>query len=537
MEAEIHVLTRCHRLLHHGVHRLDHRRCATARVIAAQQIPAQPLNDEGLCGLEHLGFGAPEAVNRLLGIANQKHAGRFARPGARIGGQPAVQRLPLQRIGVLEFVDEQLAHTGIHALLHPARELGIPQQPLGCGLQIVHVDPAAFPLELGVDPQQHPGQAREALVVHPGAVLIAGFAQTLQLRFCGLRRVVLRQVLAQAVFAGHKERLAQHRQTLNHGAGLIGQRKSIDHFVRGLLGCFEWLAAQSLGPGEPALPHGIAEQRGFRFVHRGQIGPEFGEGLDRGLDHTAGVRHGEFDALLQRVLQRLEGLMASVFGHAVEEVLMFLRRVEQRLVQARPDQRRGALIVFEQLVRQWQSKLFQHRQRRPTQQGREPAVEGSDLHPSAGGQHAVVESAQILCPGRSLLGAEAPGLQQRNTFRIAQSGAAAQLALQALAHLASSFFGEGDGEDVLRRCAGQQGPNDAGDQHPGLARARTGFHRHGPGRIAGHGVKGVTAGGLAIDAVGRGHVRAHAALQSSRRQRPRAAQCSHTRPSPNAGMA
>jgi hypothetical protein len=61
--------------------------------------------------------------------------------------------------------------------------------------------------------------------------------------------------------------------------------------------------------------------------------------------------------------------------------------------------------------------------------------------------------------------------------------------LQALAHLARRLLGEGDGQDLMRLRAGQQRAQHARDQHPGLARAGAGLHRHAAPRVAGHGVE------------------------------------------------
>jgi hypothetical protein len=46
---------------------------------------------------------------------------------------------------------------------------------------------------------------------------------------------------------------------------------------------------------------------------------------------------------------------------------------------------------------------------------------------------------------------------------------------EAVAHLAGRGAGEGDGEDVVRLDAGEQQPDDARHQHPGLARAGAGL--------------------------------------------------------------
>ena len=160
------------RLAHDGVDRANHRQRVAPGVVAAEQVAAQPLDDKGLRGAKHLRLGAAKAVNALLGITHQKHAGRRAR--AAIAAQPRRQRLPLQRIGVLELVNHQVANARIQPLLHPAGQHHIAQHDLRGALDVVHIDPAALALELGVLRQQHARQARHALLVAPSFMLLAG---------------------------------------------------------------------------------------------------------------------------------------------------------------------------------------------------------------------------------------------------------------------------------------------------------------------------------------------------------------------------
>ena len=146
------------------------------RVVAAEQIATEPLHDEGLRRAEHLRLGATETVDALFGIADDEDAGRGAAcPG--IAAEPFVQSLPLQRVGVLEFVDQQVFDACIEPFLHPAGEHGIRQHDQRGPLDVVHVDPAAFALqgcELG---DQQSRQSSHALVVQPGVVLRGGRRQ------------------------------------------------------------------------------------------------------------------------------------------------------------------------------------------------------------------------------------------------------------------------------------------------------------------------------------------------------------------------
>ena len=68
-------------------------------------------------------IGAPELVNRLLGIAHQEQlAGRrrHSQPGSflRIAGRQQNQNLRLQGIGVLKLVDEDVRVAALQILAH-----------------------------------------------------------------------------------------------------------------------------------------------------------------------------------------------------------------------------------------------------------------------------------------------------------------------------------------------------------------------------------------------------------------------------------
>ena len=61
----------------------------------------------------------------------------------------------------------------IQPLLHPARQHRVAQHEQGGALYVVHVHPAALALEGSKFGNQHAGQARHALLVAPGGVLVA----------------------------------------------------------------------------------------------------------------------------------------------------------------------------------------------------------------------------------------------------------------------------------------------------------------------------------------------------------------------------
>ena len=106
------------RLLHHLIHPIHDGGRIAACVVAVEQIALQTRLHKRLRGFEHLRFSTAETVNALLGVAHKEHANRLA--SARITRQPRIERLPLQRIGILKFVNQQVANLGIQTLLHPA---------------------------------------------------------------------------------------------------------------------------------------------------------------------------------------------------------------------------------------------------------------------------------------------------------------------------------------------------------------------------------------------------------------------------------
>jgi len=148
------------RLSHHAVEGVDHPGCVAAGVVAGEQGAIKGLDHEALRRLEYPWVSAPEAVDALLGVAHQKDLDRLApaQAPARAGvsRQPRLQGLPLQRAGVLELVHQQLANLAVQALLDPAREFLVTQEPSGCQLQIDHVGLPTLGLELRVLAEQDP---------------------------------------------------------------------------------------------------------------------------------------------------------------------------------------------------------------------------------------------------------------------------------------------------------------------------------------------------------------------------------------------
>ena len=101
----------------HGIDELQHALRIAACMVAAQASATQLLGNKTLGVLKHLGLSTPKAVNALLGVADNKNRGRARSPG--ITANPCFQRFPLQGVGVLKFIDQEVAHLRIQALANP----------------------------------------------------------------------------------------------------------------------------------------------------------------------------------------------------------------------------------------------------------------------------------------------------------------------------------------------------------------------------------------------------------------------------------
>ena len=367
-------------LPHDGVDGGNHALRVAARVVAAQEVTTQAIAHKCLCGDKHLRLGPAKAVDALLGVAHDEHAGR-GRPTtrARIARQPRVQRLPLQRVGVLKLIDQQVANARIEPLLHPAGEDGVGQHDQGRALHIVHVHPAVLLLDGHKLRNQAARQPGHALLVLPGLVLAAGGEQALQLGLGLLRGGELLQVLRQAVFLGHEHGLAQHVQALVQ----VGAGQRVDDGVRRLLRGLVGLGAQSAGTVAPTLLAGCILQGLGRLCKRRQFGVRLLKRRHRGIDHPRNVGQIKLHPLGQRRCQRLVRLRSAMAGHHSFVVGTQAGAVGHGLQKRGPHLTHGLGIVFQQLKVRGQPLLLQQRQRGRAQQRGKPAVEGADLHRAA----------------------------------------------------------------------------------------------------------------------------------------------------------
>ena len=105
----------------HTIDGIHHRAGVAPRVVAAEQCATQVLH-QGLRVDKDPWLGIAKAVNALFGVAHDeqaRHVGAAAR--TRIIAQPFFQNLPLQRAGVLKFINQQMPYLRVELLLHPSR--------------------------------------------------------------------------------------------------------------------------------------------------------------------------------------------------------------------------------------------------------------------------------------------------------------------------------------------------------------------------------------------------------------------------------
>ena len=101
----------------HRVDQLHHRLRIAARMVATQAVATEFLGNKKFGILKHLRLSTAKAVNALLGVADDKNRGRARSPG--ITADPGLQRFPLQGVGVLKFIDQQVPHLRIQTLTNP----------------------------------------------------------------------------------------------------------------------------------------------------------------------------------------------------------------------------------------------------------------------------------------------------------------------------------------------------------------------------------------------------------------------------------
>jgi hypothetical protein len=139
----------------------------------------------------------------------------------------------------------------------------------------------------------------------------------------------------------------------------------------------------------------------------------------------------------------------------------------------------------------------------------EPAMEGLDRDRKPCGGNAFVELARRIDRRARRVERQAAHLQEVDNACVVGLCQLLQLAHQPRAHLLRRTARERDREDLAGRGAGQELPDDAAHQQPGLAAARAGLDHDGALRIA-----GAARERCRVDCVVVGKVAAHAASAS-----------------------
>ena len=129
----------------HGIDQLHHALRIAAGMVTAQAVATQLLNNKPFGILKHLGLGTPKAVNALFGVTDYKN--RRSPRSPRITANPGLQGLPLQGVGVLKFIDQQVPHLRIQALANPCAAARVRQQTLRGQFQIIHIQPRTLALQ------------------------------------------------------------------------------------------------------------------------------------------------------------------------------------------------------------------------------------------------------------------------------------------------------------------------------------------------------------------------------------------------------
>ena len=188
-----------------------------------------------------------------------------------------------------------------------------------------------------------------------------------------------------------------------------------------------------------------------------QLGKVRGDRLYRLLHHAVRIGQAKLHALDQRCLQSFVGLRTAMRHHHGAKVLPQRLAGRHLGVKAPPHQGARRAVVFEQLVVHGQAQALQHRHRGRAQQGGKPAVKRTNLHRTPTGQHRAVQIGQLLALVRAGLRVGRYGHTAHAQFGLQRgvvgAGEFEQPLVEALAHLAGGFFGEGNGQNLVRAHA------------------------------------------------------------------------------------
>ena len=190
----MHIAGQCAK---HLIDHLDQRRGVAPRFVLPHCSRVPRLPQPVLCGIKQAYVGAAKAVDRLLRVAHQEH--RRPRAIAAVGVEPAAQRRPLQRVGVLEFIEQQVLDARVKALVQIGGVITVSQKLRRLPLDIVEVDRGArrFEMLIGID---------EGVAEHKGITVEVADAALQQCRFSVLHGAGEGSVQVQIpLFAGRAE--------------------------------------------------------------------------------------------------------------------------------------------------------------------------------------------------------------------------------------------------------------------------------------------------------------------------------------------
>ena len=475
------------RVREQGIDEIDDRRRRAPGPVQRQNGRAQPLLQPAGGGTQQLRVGAAEAVDALLGVADDEGAAAAAGVAGGHLLQQRQQQAPLGRTGVLELVEQQVIDALVQAVADP---LGIAvrgQQAVSAPFQ---VGEAERPLrrQLGVQGLQR----RHAQGQGRAGALQAGPVQTVPAP--GFHRGHhLVAALLHMLHFGFAEPLALgDADTELVGLAVLGeqggQQPLVARLAFGVERGFHALGfdmADTAQPVQPAPQHlqpggegvGVERHRLALALRRGQPLLRIGQWI--GLAFHVGPPVGAMGD--EAVHQPLELVLAMAGS---DQLAQGPRRRRFRLaVQARQQAAPGAAAQGALVLHQVEAGLHASFQGETRQQVLAEGVQGQRAGRIGLEQHAVVEPAGLFqLPG---LAFQPQVTELCQHLGLAAIGQAVQALVDALAHLGRRLAGESEGQDAAGRMPLQQQAQHARGEQPGLAAAGGRRHRGIAARIQG----------------------------------------------------
>ncbi len=485
------------RLQEDGVDPLQHGRRVAARAIGAQHGGIEPGDEHVARGLEQARIGAAETVDRLLRVAHQEHRRPHAR--ALVTAQPPLQDAPLHRVGVLEFVEQQVLVARVQPHLQVGGGVFVAHQAGGFPLEVGEVHRARLALVGLVPLDQRIAEGEQRGVDGTHAALVA--ARVVSGQGLAQRAVQVDQRLRAAFADGLDQRLGRFACTRLAGLRMergeqhlerIAARSRIRQVERARRRHCRFDLHRTLALRRAALPQPAR--------HAQHVGKQ--RGVLQRLDQRIGM-----GVVAEQVIERAQRVgarlrlvgppVAALREHRVEQAagLEIADQVDERVVggtqfgmffgqQAAPERRPGFAAQAARVFAQRGPLRHARRQRRPAQQAAEPAVERIDRHARRRLQHPRVQPARRGNQPRRIAFVDGAGNQFAHHCRVVSAGQLGEDIEQALAHLFGRLAREGDGKNVRGRRPHEQQPQHARHQQPGLAAAGAGLHHHRALRVA-----------------------------------------------------